>query len=103
MRAPRRKSPDKMNPVPEHGRDEAARAAGVSRRELFHGTALAAAGAVMMRRTDHGMPAVGGSADASAEPMTLVVEAGANGRTIPRDFAGLSFERGALNSGNADV
>jgi hypothetical protein len=45
----------------------------------------------------------GQSAGAAGEPVNLMVDAAARGPAIPRDFTGLSFERGALNYGNADV
>jgi hypothetical protein len=102
MREPDRGNLDERHPFQENSQD-AGRPAGVSRRQLFHGTALAAAGAVMMRVAGHGAWAGGGPGGAAAEPVTLVVDAGARGPAIPRDFAGLSFERGTLNYGNADV
>lgn len=33
-------------------------------------------------------------------PVTLTIDTASHGYAIPRDFAGLSFGRGALNSGN---
>ncbi|MEU6321286.1 hypothetical protein [Streptomyces sp. NPDC047009] len=36
-------------------------------------------------------------------PVNLIVDAAAGGRLVPTDFTGLSFERGALNYGNAGV
>ena len=38
-----------------------------------------------------------------AYPVTVTVDAGQPGPVIPADFAGLSFERGPLNPGNAGV
>lgn len=77
----------------------------VTRRKFFRNTGLAAVGAMMpgagrMLRAGDRSPAPAGAA---AEPVSLVVDTGARGLVIPPDFAGLSFERGALNYGNADV
>lgn len=97
-----REEPEENGRRPQGGHGSG-RTAGVSRREFVRGTGFAAVGAVMM-------PAVGreswtgsGSAGAANEPVTVIVDAGAKGRAIPRDFAGLSFERGVLTSGNASV
>ena len=38
-----------------------------------------------------------------AHPVTITIDAGPPGPVIPADFAGLSFERGPLNAGNAGV
>ena len=38
-----------------------------------------------------------------AHPVTITMDAGRPGPAIPDDFAGLSFERGPLNAGNAGV
>jgi hypothetical protein len=38
-----------------------------------------------------------------AHPVTITMDAGHPGPVIPDDFAGLSFERGPLNAGNAGV
>jgi hypothetical protein len=39
----------------------------------------------------------------SAQPVTITVDPGVPGPLVPEDFAGLSFERGPLNPGNAGV
>ena len=36
-------------------------------------------------------------------PVTITIDAGIHGPVVPDDFAGLSFERGPLNPGNASV
>ncbi|HZC27126.1 MAG TPA: hypothetical protein VE287_08875, partial [Actinopolymorphaceae bacterium] len=70
---------------------------------------LAALGGVMipvggLDRSGGGSVGAGsGSVGARAESADLVVDAAVSGRPIPRDFAGLSFERGPLTSGNAGV
>ena len=38
-----------------------------------------------------------------AQPVTITIDAEARGPVVPDDFAGLSFERGPLNPGNAGV
>jgi hypothetical protein len=38
-----------------------------------------------------------------AHPVTITIDAGQPGPVVPDDFAGLSFERGPLNPGNAGV
>lgn len=38
-----------------------------------------------------------------SHPITITLRAGPPGPAIPEDFAGLSFERGPLNPGNAGV
>jgi hypothetical protein len=38
-----------------------------------------------------------------AHPVTIRIDAGPAGPAVPRDFAGLGFERGPLNPGNAGV
>jgi hypothetical protein len=38
-----------------------------------------------------------------AQPVTITVDSGTAGPVVPEDFAGLSFERGPLNPGNAGV
>ena len=38
-----------------------------------------------------------------AQPVTITVDPGTAGPVVPEDFAGLSFERGPLNPGNAGV
>ena len=38
-----------------------------------------------------------------SHPITITLHAGPAGPAIPDDFAGLSFERGPLNPGNAGV
>jgi hypothetical protein len=43
------------------------------------------------------------SARPRAQPVTITVDPKAPGSVVPEDFAGLSFERGALSPGNADV
>jgi len=40
---------------------------------------------------------------AGAHPVTVTIDAGPPGPEVPDDFAGLSFERGPLNPGNAGV
>ncbi len=40
---------------------------------------------------------------AVTHPVTITIDAGHPGPVVPDDFAGLSFERGALNPGNAGV
>jgi len=40
---------------------------------------------------------------AGAHPVTVTIDAGSPGPAVPDDFAGLSFERGPLNPGNAGV
>src|SRR6201986_3186178 len=42
-------------------------------------------------------------APAHSQPVTVTVEDGPPGPVVPDDFAGLSFERGPLNAGNAGV
>ena len=42
-------------------------------------------------------------ADPGARPVTITIDAGHPGPVVPADFAGLSFERGPLNPGNAGV
>lgn len=75
--------------------------AGTPRRRFLRNTGFAALGAMA--------PAAGllraGAAFAgpNAEPVDLVVDATAAGPTVPADFTGVGFERGALNSGNAGV
>ena len=51
------------------------------------------------------MPSSGlrGTAGPGARPVTVTVDAGHPGPVVPADFAGLSFERGPLVSGNAGV
>ncbi len=39
----------------------------------------------------------------AASPVTITMDAGQAGPVVPDDFAGLSFERGPLNPGNAGV
>jgi hypothetical protein len=43
------------------------------------------------------------SARPRAQPVTITVDPKARGPVVPEDFAGLSFERGALSPGNAGV
>ena len=43
----------------------------------------------------------GGHSPDMAAPVTISVDGGQQGVAIPRDFAGLSFERRALSPGNA--
>ena len=80
-------------------RDEA-RSGDISRREFLQRVGLAAAGGMMV-------PAVRsarfGAGRAAPELVTVVVDTTVAGPAIPRDFAGLSFERGILNPGNAGV
>src|SRR5262249_58932544 len=38
-----------------------------------------------------------------AHPVTITIDTGHPGPVVPADFAGLSFERGPLNRGNAGV
>ncbi len=45
----------------------------------------------------------GRSADRSAHPVTVAIDTRHPGPTVPRDFAGLGFEVGPLNPGNAGV
>ena len=40
---------------------------------------------------------------AGAHPVTITIDAEHPGPVVPDDFAGLSFERGPLNPGNAGV
>ena len=51
------------------------------------------------------MPSSGlhGAAQAGAHPVTVTIDAGHPGPVVPDDFAGLSFERGPLSTGNAGV
>ena len=42
-------------------------------------------------------------AHGAAHPITITIDAGRPGPVVPDDFAGLSFERGPLNPGNAGV
>lgn len=44
-----------------------------------------------------------GAAPPGAHPVTITIDAGHPGPVVPDDFAGLSFERGPLNPGNAGV
>jgi hypothetical protein len=44
-----------------------------------------------------------GAARRVSHPVTIAIDAGPPGPVVPGDFAGLSFERGALNPGNAGV
>jgi hypothetical protein len=44
-----------------------------------------------------------GDAGQGARPVTIAIDAGHPGPVVPDDFAGLSFERGPLNPGNAGV
>jgi hypothetical protein len=78
------------------------RPGGVPRRRFLQGAGVVAAGSLLPGAAN--LLRIGsGSAAAAAEPVEVVVDAGARGPVIPSDFTGLSFERGALNSGNADV
>jgi len=43
------------------------------------------------------------AAGARAQPVTITIDQDARGPVVPEDFAGLSFERGPLNPGNAGV
>jgi hypothetical protein len=43
------------------------------------------------------------SARPRAQPVTVTIDPGVPGPVVPEDFAGLSFERGPLNPGNAGV
>jgi hypothetical protein len=76
--------------------------AGVPRRKFLQGAGIVAAGS-MLPGVANLLRTGGSSAAAAAEPVDVVVDAAARGPVIPGDFTGLSFERGALNSGNADV
>ena len=51
------------------------------------------------------MPSSGlhGAVQAGAHPVTVTIDAGHPGPVVPDDFAGLSFERGPLSTGNAGV
>ena len=44
-----------------------------------------------------------GGAEPGTHPVTITIDAGRPGPVIPADFAGLSFERGPLTTGNAGV
>ncbi len=56
---------------------------------------------VMLRRIlGHGAD---GDAPGHTHPVTVTIEDGPAGPVVPDDFAGLSFERGPLNPGNAGV
>ena len=84
----------------------------VSRRRFLSGAA-AVAGAVMVPpdaagggigRLLHGLPGTAsGTGGPGGQPVTLTVDAAARGYAIPAGYAGLSFERGPLFSGNAGV
>lgn len=52
---------------------------------------------VMLRRI------LGHQADRHSHPVAVTIEDGPPGPVVPDDFAGLSFERGPLNPGNAGV
>lgn len=100
-------TPDRpeQNPSPAEDGGLAGQGAGVTRRKLFQKTGLVAAGAMLPvpgRALGAGDRAAG-SAGATAEPVNLVVDTAARGLAIPRDFTGLSFERGALNAGFHNV
>ena len=51
------------------------------------------------------MPSSGlhGAAGPGAHPVTVTIDGGHLGPVVPDDFAGLSFERGPLSTGNAGV
>jgi hypothetical protein len=44
-----------------------------------------------------------GTASAGPQPVTITIDEGPPGPAVPGDFAGLSFERGPLESGNAGL
>ena len=48
-------------------------------------------------------PSPAGGAGAGAHPVTITIDSEHPGPVVPDDFAGLSFERGPLNPGNAGV
>lgn len=81
----------------------AGRAGDVSRREFLQTAGLVMAGGVMLPAGLNLARSGPGSGDPNPEPVTVVVDATAPGPAIPSDFAGLSFERGILNPGNAGV
>lgn len=83
------------------GRD--ARGGGLSRRTFLHNAGLVAVAGAGTPAAERMLRAAGGPAADASETVTLAVDGGARGRTIPQDFTGLSFERGILNSGNAGV
>ena len=91
------------NPTEVPHSDNTERPAGVSRRQFLRNTGLVMAGAAVAPAATQLTRAQSAWAAAASEPVSIVVQAGAGGRVIPRDFTGLSFERGALNSGNAGV
>lgn len=85
-----------------HG-SEMAKAPGFPRRNFLRGSSLLAVGAMLPATASAAAASPGGSSGAVGAPVNLVVDGAATGRLIPRDFTGLSFERGALNPGNAGV
>lgn len=85
-----------------HG-PEMAKAAGFPRRNFLRGSSLLAVGAMLPATASAAAASPGNPSGAIGAPVNLVVDGGASGRLIPRDFTGLSFERGALNEGNAGV
>jgi len=85
-----------------HG-PQRAKSSGFPRRNFLRGGSLLAVGAMLPTTAAAASAAPGAGAGTGGAPVNLVVDGAANGRVIPRDFTGLSFERGALNAGNAGV
>lgn len=88
--------------TPDRSEDSRDTGRGIARRRFLRNTGLVAFGAMIPAA---GARAAGafGSPGTAPEPVNLSVDAGARGPVVPSDFTGLSFERGALNSGNAGV
>lgn len=82
---------------------ELTEAAALPRRSFLWGSGLLAAGAMLPTAGSADSASSGRPTGGMGAPVNLVVEGAASGRLIPRDFTGLSFERGALNDGNAGV
>ncbi|WP_020575072.1 hypothetical protein [Actinopolymorpha alba] len=95
--------PDGTHPSRVEGAGARSQTGDVSRRKLLSNAGLVTLGGMMMSAAGSTSRARAGSANSAGEPVTLIVDAGARGRAIPRDFAGLSFEVGPLRSGNAGV
>lgn len=79
------------------------KAVGFPRRDFLWGSGVVAIGAMLPTA---GSVRGGSSAPPARNvgaPVNLVVDGAAPGHLVPDDFTGLSFERGALNYGNAGV
>ncbi|MBO0744846.1 MAG: hypothetical protein J2P43_07495, partial [Candidatus Dormibacteraeota bacterium] len=97
MHKRRRERSDISRPGGRGGRGD------VSRRDFLQAAGLVMAGGVVVPAAHNLARHAPGAGGAVPEPVTVVVDATARGRVIPGDFAGLSFERGILRSGNAGV